>query len=484
MLTQTIGKLIRVGKHRVGRFQLDPDLGSEHNYNVAKSWLEDCCTLHKNCPGKATVKLPTRVIDVGTLDELQGPRLFLSEDIEASYVALSHCWGGVVSQMLMTDTLETFKDVIPLSSLPANFQDAISITRHLGIQYLWIDTLCIIQDSKDDWEAESKKMGSIYRNALVTISAATACRSTDGILRCSPGSKTSRGAIPLKISTDNKSHDTVQVSLKDEEEESLGSLFSTSPLNKRGWTLQERVLSPRVLYYGKRQIYWQCRQGFRSADEVPDGALMPEQVSYPEISNLLHFHSLNQPSTGKLDLYLLLDEYYKLVHEYSSRKLSFDSDKLPAFSGLASLLHPVLGGDYLAGIWSEDFRQGLFWYDELGECRHTLSDQAPSWSWTVTNDPVLFDSTGHKGGISPDHAQLLGHNLELRNQNIYGPVHSGHLIIEGLTKKLLRSSQSINFVDEGIARVYFDEPEVGNIDETHPNLFEVEVDGERGGCLL
>ena len=201
--------------------------------------------------------MPTRVIDVGAVDGLQSPRLFLSEELEASYVALSHCWGGAVSPLLTTDSLEPFQDAIPLSSLPANFRDAISITRHLGIQYLWIDSLCIIQDSRDDWEVESKKMVSVYSDALITISAATACRSTDGIFKCSSSSNTILEAISMKISTDGNSDDTVQVSLHENGEESLGSLLIKSSWAKRGWTLQEDVLSPRLLYYGERQIYWQ-----------------------------------------------------------------------------------------------------------------------------------------------------------------------------------------------------------------------------------
>jgi hypothetical protein len=481
LLSEIIGKLSKVGRYRVGRFQIDPVLASPSNYTVAKHWLDDCWERHRDCPRKQLSKLPTRVIDVGMADGQQSPRLVVSNGVVAKYAALSHCWGGKVSPLLSKDNLKPFQDVIPLSDLPDNFQDAISITRQLGIKYLWIDCLCIIQDSTQDWEEESKMMGSIYRNALVTISAATSQGSTDGILRSSLiPSKIEEPPSP-ELSIDSNSSDKVQVSLKDEEEESLRDLFLTSLLMKRGWTLQEAILSPRILYYGERQIYWKCPQGFQSADGVPPGNLMPEDWSYSEITKFLHSSSMNELSARKPDLNLILDNYYKVVQDYSSRKLSFQSDKLPAFSGIPALIHPVLGGKYLAGIWSGDFRQGLLWYNEMGECRHTLSDQAPSWSWAVTNDPVVFELPARKGASSPEDAQLLDHKVELNSQNIYGKVSSGRLVVRGLTKKLFRSSQFVNFSDSGVARVYFDELEADKKINS-PSVFE--VTSETGSYLL
>lgn len=461
-----------VRKYRVGRFKIDSDLGSQDNYTMAKSWIEGCCKLHRNCPRKQVAKLPTRVIDVGLLDSQQSPRLVLSQGTEAKYATLSHCWGGEISPLLTQETLNSFRHAIPLSDLPANFRDAIFITRGIGIQYLWIDSLCIIQDSRADWEAESKTMGSIYRDALVTISAATACRSTDGIIKGPSDSGIAEESISPRLPIDNESNKMVQVSLK-REEESMRELFLRSPLMKRGWTLQEAILSPRILWYG-HQLFWQCPQGFQSADGVPPGTLMPEDSAYTEIVNVIH--SLNQTDGKAPDLNLVLDDYYNLVRDYSSRTLSYNSDKFPAFSGLAALLHPILGGEYLAGIWSMDFRKGLIWYKETRDCRHTLPSQAPSWSWAVTNGPVLFWFTTRKETTSPNDAQLIDHKVELKSQNVYGQVDSGHLVINGLTKKLFRSSQLVNFCNHGIAQVFFDEAESDSTTFKFSNLFEVRIE--------
>jgi hypothetical protein len=322
-------------------------------------------------------------------------------------------------------------------------------------------------------------MGSIYQNALVTISAATSHRSKDGIFKSSPIPSKIEGPPSPELSIDSKSSDKVQVSLRDEDEESLRDLFSTSPLMKRGWTLQEDVLSRRILYYGERQIYWKCPQGFQSADGVPSGNLMPEERSYSEIMNFLHLSSTNELGARTPKMNLILDNYYWLVRDYSSRKLSYDSDKLPAFSGIAALIHPVLGGEYLAGIWSGDFRHGLLWYKEMRECRHTLSNQAPSWSWAVTNDEVVFWPEGKE--TSPDDTQLLDYKIERKGHNFYGQVSSGRLIVRGFTKKLFRSNQFIHFSDDSLARVFFDELQTDNIMED-PAVFE--INGETGSYLL
>jgi hypothetical protein len=149
---------------------------SEHNLHLMSRWLEDCSMKHVGCPSGETDKLPTRVIDVGiSSPECPKPYLFCSHGREGRYAALSHCWGtpSASNPGFKTEThnYENMRAAIVFETLPALFQDAVLTTWKLGIQYLWIDSICIIQDSKDDWEAESAKMGSVYRNAYVTIVA-------------------------------------------------------------------------------------------------------------------------------------------------------------------------------------------------------------------------------------------------------------------------------------------------------------------------
>jgi hypothetical protein len=171
--------------------------------------------------------------------------------MEDRYVALSHCWGGIISPLLTTENIDAFQKSIPFSTLPANFRDAVVITRKLGLRYVWIDSLCIIQNSKLDWEIESKKMGSIYRESYVTISAAVARSSTVGILNAVQKPVLINAPASVKIRLSDDSDDTVNLEIRDGTEESLRDISMKSPLNTRGWTLQETILSPRILHYGR-----------------------------------------------------------------------------------------------------------------------------------------------------------------------------------------------------------------------------------------
>jgi Heterokaryon incompatibility protein (HET) len=119
--------------------------------------------------------LPTRVIDVGPSDASIEPRLIISKGRDGAYIALSHRWGAPdLSKPQLTTTaanLPAMIEKIPLESMPLNYKDAVITTRKLSFRYLWIDSLCIIQDSMQDWEAESAKMGEVYQNAQLTIAA-------------------------------------------------------------------------------------------------------------------------------------------------------------------------------------------------------------------------------------------------------------------------------------------------------------------------
>lgn len=250
--------------------------------------------------------------------------------------------------MLTADNLDDFQTSLPSADLPANFRDAISITRKLEIPYLWIDSLCIVQDSRKGWEAESKKMCSIYRDARITIAADAAYQSTMALLATLPLGTQLQKTVALKLFDDIK--DGVVSVLKNQDApQDFEHLVLKSPLKGRSWALQEGLLSLRVLHYGVNQIYWQCNHGLQSADGVPPGFLLPKDEEYPELAKITH--SANSSALpADLDLNNILQEYYRIVKAYTHRRLSFNSDKLPAFAGIAEILHSALGGKYLAGV--------------------------------------------------------------------------------------------------------------------------------------
>lgn len=449
---------VRVNGLRVGRFDVEPDLGSQQNFDIARNWLHECQNSHDSCLSRNPPELPTRVIDVGNSHSPENPRLFLSRGKRAEYVALSHCWGGSITPLLKVDSLSSFQQELPYSSLPANFKDAITITRKLEIRYLWIDSLCIIQDSRDDWAQESKKMGLIYRNSTLTVFALASKGSTSGILRQSTKSMDHPKPIYLRVFPDDERQVEIRVERKDLQEEDLLDLDLHCPLAGRGWTLQESVLSPRHLYYGTRQIYWKCVYEYQAADGTPEGAKTPHYI-YEDLSAVLWADIFKTPRVELPDRKSILKDYYTMVQSYSQRQLTYDLDKLPAFSGMVSRLQPFVGGEYLAGVWESDFRNGLLWYSEQLYTRHVKEYRAPSWSWAVTNQEVLLLNEFY--APSPTQLELIEAKVTLRDaNNPFGEVTAAHIVVRGLTKRIVRSLQVLygNDIAARMGTGYWDDP--------------------------
>jgi hypothetical protein len=404
------------------------------------------------------------------------PRIINTRDLKAEYVALSHCWGGNINQLLTTKTLRSFQVALPYAELAANFRDAIVITRELGIRYLWIDSLCILQDSKEDWEKESRRMGEVYGDATLTISALAAKASYVGILKGNPPPQKLPAPTSLRVFLDDDRTEQVTVEREDPEQEYLNILCQEAPLSTRGWTLQEFTLSPRHIFFGGRQIYWKCPQGFDSADGICTRFKAPS-LKYEAVPHVLNVRLSNYGTEEKADKPAVLNAYYEMVEDYSHRRLTFESDKFPAFSGLARRLQAAIGDVYLAGLWSSDPERGLLWESDAAYARHVKTYRAPSWSWAVTDDPVLFPSPLAPNSLK---MKLLSHNILPTNiSDPFGQIRSGHLVVEGFATPVIRSAQMTNIRrDLSIGHVLFDESE-GDIMPGHngwADLFRITVE--------
>jgi hypothetical protein len=233
-----------------------PRPGSKTFFSITKLWLEDCDANHTGCQGLSQ-SLPTRLIDVGTAD---APVLRLVETKQERvmgerYIALSHPWGDTTKYTpfcTLPENLAMHKKAIPESHLPATFEDGVKCTRELGIRYLWIDSLCIIQGEFGDFNDESKKMEAVFSGAYCVLAASRASNQLDGFLRPRPQRKyvtfQRDNEKPFYVcrTIDNFSKDVIEGSL-----------------NKRGWVLQERALARRTIYFTKNQTYYECGQGVR-----------------------------------------------------------------------------------------------------------------------------------------------------------------------------------------------------------------------------
>lgn len=430
---------VALGGFRIGRYEVDGKVDAESNMEIAQEWVRRCEASHMECLGTSIPYLPTRVIDVGTQEDWTDLRITHAREKKAPYIVLSHCWGGPVAPMLTSRTIHIFQDQLPFSELPANFRDAITITKRLGFRYLWIDSLCIIQDSREDWTQESKKMGLIYRNSTLAISAMASKSSKHGII---PQNLQVELPLPrpVKVRLSKDSEAAITVLRQDFDEETLRILDIRSPVSNRAWCLQESLLSPRHLYYGRCQIYWRCPAGYQAADGTSSGLRVPE-FTFPHVSAVLYRDIRRSQGEALSSVRLLLQDYYTLVENYSQRRLTFSSDKLPAFSGISGRIHPVIGGIYLAGLWTKDLAAGLLWQKEMRTCKHVETYRAPSWSWAVTDESVLF----YKKDALPQssvYIKLIDYRVDLKDEtNPYGEITSASITVRGLTLPLIRSGQ-------------------------------------------
>ena len=149
------------------------------------------------------------------------------------------------------------------------------------LRYLWIDSLCIIQNSNEDWARELKRMGTIYRDSFLTTSVMASSGSNHGIIPCHD--QPQYAPRPVVCFPLRQHGETILLTREDFDEENLNRLDSAGPLSSRGWCLQKSVLSPRQLYYGQDQIYWRCPAGYEAADGTSVGLRIPE-TSLPSLT--------------------------------------------------------------------------------------------------------------------------------------------------------------------------------------------------------
>jgi hypothetical protein len=234
---------------------LDPDPSSGPTCRRITKWLDECASSHSKCNSLKHSKLPTRVIDVSPPGVPNGLRLHISRDGETgTYVALSYCWGSSQKVITTVTNLEKHKKGINEPSLPQTIRDAIS----LGVRFLWVDALCIVQDciNGEDWHRECSTMSDVYSNAFLTISAEVAKDSADGFLR----QRTNFGANPILrkpyyLETGQECGYIWFV------KRDMVNYRQTSWLSVRAWAFQERRLSRQVLDYQSCQISLSCKTG-------------------------------------------------------------------------------------------------------------------------------------------------------------------------------------------------------------------------------
>jgi hypothetical protein len=302
--------------------------------------------------------LPTRVVDVGPPDGLQKPQLLESRGLSGQYFALSHCWGPPENHPLMTtkSNLSAHISGISLEALPKVYRDAIVATRKQGVQYLWIDSLCIIQDDHDDWLSESKKMAEVYERARMVIAASHAEDTTEGCFMSRPEPPV---AVEIPYRNAAGAHiGSVFASVMDTDYIGISPEFGA--LNQRAWATQEWLLARRMVFYTRRCIAWSCKV-----------------ITLRETG--ASFHTTARNTKWKF-----------IVEKYSTRSLTKATDRLIALEGVRSSLQKRLDDTYLLGLWKSALPDQLLWYSGRNGERSRCRLNVPTWTWASTMHEIRF----------------------------------------------------------------------------------------------
>ncbi|KAK0669214.1 heterokaryon incompatibility protein-domain-containing protein [Cercophora samala] len=399
------------------------DAMSVEALQLAAQWLDECRHHHTECSSTRKNYFPKRVLDVST----DLPRLVAGPHLEdGPYIALSYCWGQDPQLKTNMASLETHKQGISPSKLPLTLQHAIHVTRQLGFRYLWVDALCIIQDSALDWDEQAAQMHHIYAGAALTIAADVGSSSASGLssrknrqllygqripdedLRVAIEPYKLGGGFYFNAYRETPTHRPPISPRHHDSATAIGN--HDSILQARAWAFQERNLSKRVLHFGEFEMGWECdnstrcecteqtRQDFPrlcSDCQTSTGArnlpscdicrIMREKHLMQSGAQLRQFVRDCESGLYRLDTRNLFSKNWKrVVEDYSKRGLTVPSDRLPALSGLASKvatgLCPYTG--YLAGLWTRNLARDLLWHTNKND-RGTRPEQylAPTWSW-------------------------------------------------------------------------------------------------------
>ncbi|KAH8685846.1 heterokaryon incompatibility protein-domain-containing protein [Tricladium varicosporioides] len=337
--------------------------------SLARGWLAKC-RKHPACLKRLaenTSFSPTRLIST-----CQNQIRLCSSKTRPTreYATLSHCWGGnsEILLKLTKDTIEEYHNEIPVQKLSRTFRQAINIAQDLGIDYIWIDSLCIIQDDDDDWKQEAALMHGVYGNSFLNIAASDACDGSKGCFIERNKSFQTFHTVRVKLGDDcnPRSYSIIPTS--------IFRALSKTVLASRGWCLQERLLAPRTLHFEYRQLYWECDTR-QYCECFPRGIPARLRSHCFEVDRVNH--DINKSR--------LIEDWHTILHIYTRSAFTRPSDRLIALSGVIRKIELQTADICYFGIWRKDFEYNLMWTVR----KLTVLDnyRAPSWSWASVDGP-------------------------------------------------------------------------------------------------
>lgn len=414
--------------------EISPSSSSSEAFDFLHQRLAECTREHTSCTDAKTGDMPKRLIHINndthaTLVETTDG----SKHANAVYATLSYCWGGDQKFKAEKSNLPLLMETgFPIASLPVVLRETIGLCRKIGLLYLWIDALCIVQDDEDDWAEESARMGSIYQNAHLTIAAASSVSVETAYL----GNRRDQSRQPIEFSVPPATPgcpSTTVSARRDPLSWHTHTVRITPPIQEdpwrlRGWTLQEEILARRLVVFGAEELQWRCRT--TTACECRSNYFVYRD--WPKT-----FSEENEQVSRKQreDLVLAMFRYwrYGVVRRYSSRVFTYPEDILPALSGIAQRLARATGGTYVAGMWLETLVYDMCWQNTFLEgmepfCRDYT---APTFSWCSVNGLRENHRWLRYRRFTPD-AVVVDVNVELRHNNApFGALVDGCVVIRG-----------------------------------------------------
>lgn len=409
-----------------------------------KARMEKCLKTHESCIGQTVSGgcLPRRVIDISKFSESK--QLFLREtsSLKGDYACLSYCWGKENDFVTTKNNINAMMEGFSWDDMPLIYKDAVWVASEIGLSYLWIDALCIIQrkdknDDLKDWEEQSALMGQIYGNATLTIAVANCSSTHESFLEQCP-IYPSTIAIPDPRDPNKASAQIYARRKCDHSGFKAGNEFrnrflpsSPNALRHRAWCFQEYFLSTRILSFGHDEMVFECNNGACcECEEYPGNNTRGMKSRYADyLASITHSGSINT-------LWL------ELVREFANRQLTVLEDKLPALSGVANLFQQRSGLRYLSGHWDDsEFICSLTWKNEGSHrCKPPpINYRAPSWSWASVDSEISLGSSSltsigelkwDKILIWPENC-IITKNIWPATVDLTGSVHGGHIVVRG-----------------------------------------------------
>lgn len=372
------------------------DTSSSEAITTIRSWIDKCMNEHEVCQAQDQPRaMPARVL------RLDRDYVELCENMGQSqpYACLSHCWGVTGPKLKLTaKNVASMRAGLPITQLPKTFRDAVKVSLNIGIQYLWIDALCILQDNLKDWHSAAASMADIYAGAVLTLAATWSNDSECGLFSRMQDHYRS---IPLQ-----EPGLFARYALPDFPRTAGSPAFECWPLLTRAWVFQERRLSARVLHFGAEQLHWECNAAVLSEAGGDDNEWMSSG----------DFKFIPKDS---------VTAWREAVEHYSKLELTYEKDRLPAISAVVKRMQATRKNDvYVAGMWQNSLLEDLSWQISLAP-RSRARGNLPTWSWISVPNQVGWS----------ERKALQTAALIKTNFTIIGPSHFGHAINPSVTIK-------------------------------------------------